>query len=314
MIEKIANSNFYNSKTLLKGLKFVSENSAIYMAGACLAMQGIVRPISTTLATKTNQEDKRLSLTKSLSSAITCFLFMLLVSSPFSKAVKNIDKNPSQYLTKETIKNINPTGSKEYQFLTQIFKLGLGFLLAYPKAVVNNKVIPFVNDKLPKKDEKEPSFKGKLEKIIASTINDKNMQKLADKTKNTKFTTHLIALGDIFSTFAFTNITNKNKKLNKHQKDILNSNAVISTALCLISGYALDFASDKPMRKFIKNLEEANKNSPDLAKYKEGANILKTSLIFGIIYYGIIPLISTYLSSKFVSENNTSGHQNKNTL
>ena len=316
MIEKITNSNIYNNKTLLKGLKFVSDNSAVFLAGTSLAMQGIVRPISTVLAPKTPKEDKKISLTKSVSSAITGFLFMLAFSTPFSKAVKNIDKNPLKYISKETIKNIgHPKNSKEYQFITQLFKLGLGFLLAYPKAIVNNKVIPFVNEKFSKKDDNSrPSFKGKLENIISATINNKNMQEFSKKASNTKFTTHLIALGDIFSTFAFTNITKKNKKLDNHQKEILNNNAIISTSLCLLSGYALDFASDRPMKKILQNLEKANKNSADLMKYKQGANILKTSLIFGIIYYGLIPSISTFLSSKLSNKTQASGHIDKNNI
>ena len=317
MIEKIANSNFYNSKALTKGLKFVSENSAVFTTGASLALASVVRPISTMLAPKTDKEDKKISCIKSISSAACGFLFMTLVSTPIAKAIKNIDKNPKEYLTQDTIDNIaknfdNIGDSKSYKLITQLFKLGLAFLLAYPKALINNAVIPPLLNK--KKDKKEPSFTGKIENVIADVVNNKGIQNFANKAKNTNYTTHLIALCDIFSTFAFMNITHKNKKLNEHQKNILNYNALISTLLCLVSGYGVDKALDKPMDKFIRRLGEANKNSPDLSKFKEGAKIVKTSLIFGIIYYSIIPLFSTFLSSKLESKLNKTSPENKNNL
>ncbi|MBR2069482.1 MAG: hypothetical protein IJ877_06960 [Candidatus Gastranaerophilales bacterium] len=319
MIEKIINSNIYNNKTLLKSLKFVSENSPVFTAGASLAFASVVRPVSTLLAPKTDKEDKKLSCVKSISSAITGFLFMSLVSAPFSKAVKNIDNNPKEFLTKETINNLsngldNVTGSKSYQFITQLFKLGLGFLLAYPKALTNNALIPAVMNKLSNKKDEKPSFKGKLENVIAGTINNEKVQNFANKMKDTNYTTHLIALGDVFSTLAFSVMTSKNKKLDKHQKQVLNYNAAISTALCLLGGYGIDKALDKPMTKFIENLKNANKNSPDLAKYTEGSKIVKTSLIFGVVYYCLIPLISTFLSSKIASKTNETSPLNKNNL
>ncbi|MBQ8475760.1 hypothetical protein IJ531_01720 [bacterium] len=303
MIEKINNLNFYNNKTLTKGLKLVSEHSALFTSGASLAFASVVRPVSTLLAPKTDKEDKKLSCIKSISSAITGFLFMALVSTPFSRAVKNIDNNPKEFLTPETISNLTKNapdigGSKSYKLITQLFKLGLAFLLAYPKALINNAIIPKISEKAKDKNKQPRSFTGKLENIISGVINNQKVQNFANSAQNTKYTTHLIALGDIFSTLAFTTITSKNKKLDNHQKKVLNLNAIISTALCLIMGYGADKALDKPMEKFIKNLGSANKNSPDLAKYIEGSNIVKTSLIFGIIYYCLIPVVSTFISSK----------------
>ncbi len=305
MIEKILSDNFYKNKTLLKGVKFASEKSAIFTSGTSLLFASTLRPLSTALTPKTPKEDKKISFIKSMSSALSGFAFMFVASNPFAKAIKSIDKNPQNYLTKETINNLsqgvdNIANSKSYKFLTQLFKLGLTFLLAYPKAIVNNAIIPKIANK--DKKENEPiSFTSKLENIIAGTINNKTMQSIAKKAQNTKYTTHLIALGDIFSTFAFINTTSKNKKLNKHQKNILNYNALSSTALCLIFGYGADKLTDKSMDKFIKNIENANKNSPDIAKYAEGVKIAKSSLIFGLIYYCAIPMISTFISSKLAT-------------
>ena len=306
MIEKIIGLNFYKSKALTKSLKFASENSAVFTAGASLAMNLTVRPIATLLTPKTDKEDKKLSFAKSLSSGICGFLFMSLVSTPFAKAIKNIDKNPKNYLSQDTINNLskgldNVADSKSYKLITQLFKLGLGFLIAYPKAFINNAIIPPVVNKLSNKKQ-EPSFTGKLENIIAETVNNKTVQNFANKMQKTNYITHLIALGDIFSTLAFTSVTSKNKNLNKHQKNVLNYNAVISTMLSLAIGYGIDKISDKPMKGFLEKLVKANKNSPDLSKYIEGSKIVKTSIIFGIVYYGLIPILSTFLSSKLASD------------
>ena len=308
MIEKIGHLNIYKSKTLLKGLKFAGENSAVFTSGASLLLASTLRPIATMLTPNTPENDKKISFIKSISSAISGFLFMLIASSPFSKAVKKIDNNPSKYLSQETIKNLsngvdNVSSSKSYKFLTQLFKLGLTFLLAYPKALTNNVIIPKI---IEKSEAKPVSFTSKLENIIADTINNKTMQNIAKKAQNTNYTTHLIALGDIFSTIAFTTITSKNKNLDNHQKKVLNYNALLSTALCLLFGYSADKISDKSMDKFIKKLSNVNKKSPDLAKYTEGAKIAKTSLIFGMVYYGLIPMLSTFLSGKLAqNDNNT---------
>ena len=295
------NVNFYSNPVLLKSLKFVSENSIAFSAGATVAFSSIARPLSVLLTPKTDREDKKLSCVKSISSSISGFLFTLLFSSPFSKAIKNIDTNPKQYLKKETIekftKNGDITSSKQYRFLTQLFKLGLGVLLAYPKAMTNNAIIPkLVNKKEDKKNT--PSFKGKIEKIVSSVIDNPIAQKIADKFKNTKFETHLMTLSDIFATAASITITNKNKNLKPRQKKVLNNNALISTSLCVGLGYSFDKLTDKPFLNFINNLKKANKNSKNLAKYVEGANIAKTSLIFALVYYCLIPPIATFFSSR----------------
>ena len=307
MIEKLTSANFYKSKALTKGLKFASEKSSLFTSTTSLLFASTLRPLSTLLTPKTSEDDKKISFVKSISSAINGFLFMLIASYPFSKAVKNIDKNPLNYLTKDTVKNLSQgiediSAARSYKFLTQLFKLGLTFLLAYPKAITNNVIIPKIVN-CNKKEDKPISFTSKLENLIADTINNKTMQNIAKKVQNTNYTTHLIALGDIFSTLAFTSITSKNKNLDKHQKKVLNYNALSSTALCLLFGYSADKLSDKSMSKFIENLKSANKNSPDLIKYIEGAKIAKTSLIFGLVYYGLIPMLSTFLSSKLATDN-----------
>ena len=299
---------FYTNPILKKGFKFAQTNSALYMAATTLAFSTIVRPISIALTPNTDKEDKTISIAKSIGSAATGFLFMLLFSLPLAKGVGKIDANPEKYLNTNTFKKLkggcdNIQDSKAYQLATQFFKLGLGFALAYPKAVIQNKIIPKVANYENKKEEEsdKPSFKG-LEKPISDIINKPAVFNFADKLKNTNFTVGMICLSDILSTLAFIGITNKNKNLDSHQKKVLNTNSALSTLLCILSGCTIDKLLEKPTDNFIKNFKKYNPDLKDFSKYSQGAKIVKTSLIFGLIYYCAIPLISTYFSSKLSKE------------
>ena len=300
---------FYTNPILKKGFKFAQTNSALYMAATTLAFSTVVRPASIALTPDTDKEDKKISIAKSIGSAATGFLFMLLFSLPLAKGVGKIDADPEKYLNINTFQKLKGEApdihdSKAYQLATQLFKLGLGFALAYPKAIIQNKIIPKIanhKDKNKEENSDKPSFKG-LEKPISDIINKPAVFNFADKLKNTNFTVGMICLSDILSTLAFIGITNKNKDLDNHQKKMLNTNSALSTLLCILSGVAIDKLLDKPTDNFINNFKKYNPNLKDFSKYSQGAKIVKTSLVFGLIYYCAIPLISTYFSSRLSKE------------
>ena len=54
----------------------------------------------------------------------------------------------------------------------------------------------------------------------------------------------------------------------------------------------------KTTEKFIKKFKDANKNDPNLAKQIEGIKIAKPILIAGVVYYILIPIISTFLADR----------------
>ena len=54
----------------------------------------------------------------------------------------------------------------------------------------------------------------------------------------------------------------------------------------------------KTSQKSLNNFIEANKNNPKLLKYINGLNVLRPTLIFAGIYYGILPMFSTYIADK----------------
>jgi len=315
---KVAFGGLYNSKLLKKSLEFAANNGALFSAGVTLGFSAIIRPAAILAAPKAEVEDKKYACAKSISSSLVGYGLMLCASKPVANAILNIDKNPNKYLSKETIEHLtngakNLTASKKYNFATQLFKLGLGLLLVFPKSELVNRIIPKVMSKLfkNKADNKEDNKESKkniiftskcptdfLSKGIGNAINSKFVKGLADNLANTKFEMHLMTLTDILATYMFVNKTRKNSKIEEKRKDALISNSVISTGLSILGSYSLDKLLDKPTQKFVENFIKANKNSLKLDKYLEGIRVAKPVLIMGAVYYVLIPLISTYLSGQ----------------
>ena len=256
-----------------------------------------------------DNENKKYACAKSLSSSGVGYLIMALASMPVAKAVKNIDKNPQKYLKKatiETLKNGNESlaKSKQYKFATQLFKLGVGLLVAVPKSIMKvlfNKK----ENSLKINKEKNVSFTGiaergsnQLSKGIGKILDTKFIQKISEKLHNTNFEQHIISMTDVILTGAFIEQTKRNKKIEENRKKTLIYNSAISTGLCITGGYALSKVLEKPTEKFIENFTKANKNSPKLDKYLEGIRVAKPVMILGGIYYLIIPLISTFLADR----------------
>ncbi|MBS4759222.1 MAG: hypothetical protein KHX03_00810 [Clostridium sp.] len=311
---------FYNNKFLLKSLEFAQKDGSLFNATVSLGLSTFARPIAILSTPKTDKENKKYACSKSISSSLVGYLIMLCASLPVSGAIGKIDRNPKKFLEKSTINNLK-SGSKDilksqsYKFATQLFKLGLGLVIAMPKSVLTCVLIPpimaaFFNKKQ-KTAKQKPlgtnviSFKGlydvateKLAQSIGKIIDKKPFQKFAKKFYDTNFAQHIMALTDIVLTASFVQQTNKSKKIDESRKKTLNFNAIISTALSIAGGYAINSLTKKQTERFIEKFTEANKHSPKLDKYIEGIKIAKPALIFGGIYYIFIPLISTFLADR----------------
>ena len=327
-IKTITNKNspttfkgLYNNKLLLKGLKLAADNGTLFNASASLVLSSIARPIAIMSTPKTDKENKKLACAKALSSTAVGYLIMLLASLPVAKAVRKIDNNPSAFLKKSTIKNLQGnakslTTSKIYSFATQLFKLGIGFVIAAPKSALTCALIPAVM-LLFKNPEKEPeankakkisgiiSFKGiynnateSLAKGIGKIIDTKPMQNFVKKHYETNYAQHITSLTDALLTFAFVHQTAKSKKIEQKRKKPLIYNSLISTGLCIAGGYALNGVTAKSTEKFIDKFKKINKDLPELEKYVEGIKIAKPALLIGGIYYILIPIISTFLADR----------------
>ena len=306
----------YTSKIIKKGLEFAADNSALFAAGTTLVLSTAIRPLSILATPKTDKENKKIACAKSISSSAIGYLLMLGISRPFARSIKAINQNPQKFLKKETIKNLKDGSktlakSKAYMLATQMFKLGLGLVIAAPKAMITALGVP-VAMKLFKQEEiqkptAQPTFTGKertLSKGIAKILDNPKYQEFAKKFKNSNFPMHIVAGTDALATATFVSQAQKSSKIPEERKKPLIHNAIISTALSIIASYIADKLLDKPTEKFIQKFKEVNKGSPKLSKYVEGIRIAKPILIMGGIYYTIIPVISTFLADRTAKNNN----------
>lgn len=327
--QNIAFKGLYNNKILLRGLKCAQENGSLFSARTALALSLVARPVAIFSTPKTDKENKKIACVKSIASSIAGYFIMLVASKPVADAVKKIDKQPHKYLADSTIKNLQGTSrvlqkSSSYSFATQIFKLGVGLIVAVPKSILTCAMIPpllaFLFSKTQKIDNavlkklpdnpkhqksKNVSFKGgyvlvtdKMAKMIGKMIDIKPLQAFVKRFSDTNFAQHIMSFTDILLTASFVHQTNKISNIKNERKKPLKHNAIISTGLCITGGYAVNKLLDKPTEKFIQNFKEVNKNLPELEKYVEGVKIAKPALILGGIYYIIIPIIATFLADR----------------
>lgn len=315
----------WNNKAVLKGLETISEHGTTFVAATTLAMAAGVRPIAINLTPNVKKENKQYAATNSIASGLIKFGMVEAIALPIENAVKKIDKNPEKYLNEKTIKSLQGNAktlaeSKNYKFATQLMKMSTNFITAIPKAMLTVALIPVIMKKLfPQKREKKdiestiyhtynqtfsPSFKGGITettaKGIGKVLNNNSIQNAVKKySKNdTNIARNISMATDILLTGAFVYNTQKNKKIDEERKKPLMYNNLISTGISLVGGYSIDKLIQKNTKNFIEKFAEANKNDPKLPKYIEGMNILRPTLIFAAIYYGILPIFSTYLADK----------------
>lgn len=307
----ISFNGFWGNKCVKKGLEFASNNGALFAATTTLVLSAGVRPLAILATPKTEDKNKKIACAKSIVSGLLEFAITLAISAPIAAAFKKIDTNPAKYLKKESIKTYtgelkNIKDSKAYSLATQLFKLGLGFAVVIPKSILTALGIPLLLDNNSKTEQEEPhkkenlTFEGKNNDLIAKglgkILDNKGLQKFAEKYKDTNFPLHIFALKDIFATLAFVDRANRNDKIKEEQKPFLIKNSLISTALSIASSYTIDKLTDKPAQKIIEKIKKENKNDPNISKYLEGFKIVKPIVILAIVYYTIIPVLSTFLA------------------
>jgi hypothetical protein len=307
------------NNVVLKGLENISEHSTSFSAGTSLVLSTFVRPFAIHKTPDVEKENKQYAIANSISSGLIKFGIVEAVALPIEYAVKNIDKNPEKYLKASTItKLINKNDSRSYKLLTQVMKLGAGFLTAIPKSMLTIALIPVLMDAMffkSKRVKAEPdknnstfgskvNFTGgltdKLSKGMAKIINSERIQNLAVKyqNKDKDIAKHMTAMTDILLTGSFAYQTNKSNKIKENRKKVLIYNNVISTGITLGLGYAIDKLVKNKSQNFIKTFTEQNKDNPKLMKYIEGINILRPALIFAGVYYCLLPMVSTYIAEK----------------
>ena len=151
-------------------------------------------------------------------------------------------------------------------------------------------------------ENKDLSFKGKspIAAGIGKVLDNKSVRKLLKKYENQDkdIAKHLSAGTDILLTSSFAWQTSKSDKIKENRKKALIYNNVIATGITLAGGYGVDSLVKEKSAKFVERFAKANKGDPKLHKYIEGINIVRPALIFAAIYYGILPIFSTYMAEK----------------
>ncbi len=303
-----------NNKYFLKGLEKISEHGTSFLAGASLVMSTTLRPASIALTPDTEKENKQYAIANSISSGLVKFAIIESVALPVESAIKRIDSNPQKYLNNQTLKNLP---HKAYKLITQTMKLGAGLLTAIPKSMLAVALIPVIMDKVfhlkpsqknmkfekIEKNNEKISFTGLSDKIsskLGKIVDNKKVQKYAIKyqDRDKDIAKHITALTDVLLTLTSVYKTNKSDGIKENRKRALIYNNIISTAITILGGYALDRAVKKKTDKFIIEFSQINKGNPKLPKYIEGINILRPALIFAGIYYGVLPMFSTYIAEK----------------
>ncbi|MBD5401285.1 hypothetical protein HDR58_00580 [bacterium] len=331
-IHKIGKSNInlstriLRNKTLLNGLEKISEHGTSFSAGTSLLLSLTLRPISIFSTPDTEKENKQYAAANSICSGLIKFGMVEAIALPIEYAVKNIDKNPEKFLKKSAINNFRNgaetlANSRSYKLLTQMLKLSTGFFTAIPKSILTIALIPilmdklFLNKKINSIQEnkslsednllnKKLTFTGRMSEVlshgIGKVLNIESVQKFAQKyqTKDKDIAKHMTAGTDILLTSSFVYQTSHSDKIKENRKKALIYNNIISTAITLFGGYGIDRIIKNKTGKFIEKFKLINAGDPKIHKYIEGINILRPALIFAGIYYGILPIISTYTAEK----------------
>lgn len=313
-------SRFLKNKIFLKSLEKISEHGISFSAGLSLLMSTVVRPCAIFATPDVEKENKQYACANSICSGLVKFAMVEAVALPVENAVRKLDSNPEKYFNPSTVKNLTQNtqsfNMRSYKLITQIIKLGTGFVTAVPKSILTLSLIPVLMDKIffkPKKSSKIPpedlknkdinftgNFADKLPKMIANIVENEKIQKWANKhqAQDKDIAKHIISATDVLLTSSFVYQTNRSKKIKENRKKALIYNNVISTAITILGGYAIDNLIKKRTGKFIEKFKQINAGNPKLPKYVEGLNILRPALIFAGIYYCILPIFSTYTAEK----------------
>lgn len=326
-------SRILKNKVALKGLEKISEHAISFSAGTSLLLSLTVRPLAIYSTPDVEKENKQYAIASSIGSGLMKYAIVESIALPIENAVKKIDNSADKFLKPKTITTLKNTAeniseAKPYKFLTQLIKLSTGFVTAIPKSILTIALIPIIMDALffrhknnQSKISKNPkadfetfgfSFTGnqtdKIPKLISKILNNEKLQKFALKYQNSDkdAAKHVTAMTDILLTSTYAYQTDKSKRIKENRKKALIYNNFISTFITIAGGYGLDKLMRKPAARLTEKIKQLHPNDPKVFKYIEGINILRPALIFAGIYYGILPIFSTYIAEKtdkFITRN-----------
>ena len=314
-------------KFFLKGLEKISDHGASFAAGVSFISAVMLRPYAISLTPKADKENKKYASANSIASGLMKLAVVEAVALPIEAGIKNIDKNPSKYLKKETIESLQNGAetllkSRDYKFAAQGIKMGSSLISAIPKSILTVALIPFIMDKIlnskkeanKRKEEKyddvfspvynKLAFKGniadKTAKGIGKILDLEGVQNFVKKhsANEANIARNMAVATDILLTGISSFQISKSKKIKEENKKPLIYNNLIGTGISVASGVFIDKLIQKAGKNSLEKFKQSHINDPKLSKYIEGINILRPTLIFAFIYYGILPVISTFFADK----------------
>ena len=310
-------NGLYNNKILLSSLEHIANHSASFAAGVSFLSAVALRPLAISMTPKADRENKKILSADSIASGFVKLFVALGISLPIESAVNKIKENQDQLFKNNSFKNLS---KKQFDFLTQSIKLGSNLLSAIPKSIATVTLIPVIASLLNKQKEQEVhslekqgfetyknsvSFKGDLAtNLISSIIESEPAQNFAIKySKNSKNIARNTSVAtDILLTAGGVIATSSSKKIEENKKKPLIINKILSTAISILGGCAIDEIVQKLGKNFVENFKNANIDNPKLSKYLEGLNVARPTVIFALIYYGFIPIFTTLVSDKASKE------------
>ena len=315
-------------KFFLKGLEKISDHGASFAAGVSFISAVMLRPCAISLTPKADKENKKYASANSIASGLMKLAIVEAVALPVEAAIKNIDKNPSKFLKKETIENLQNGAetllkSRDYKFATQSIKMGSSLLSAIPKSILTVALIPLIMDKIlnNKKEEKTRKEENKYDDIFSPVYNKLAFKgNIADKTakgigkilnldfvqnfskkhsaNEANIARNMAVATDVLLTGMSSFQILKSKKIKEENKKPLVYNNLIGTGISVTGGVIIDKLIQKAGKNSLEKFKQSHINDPKLSKYVEGINILRPTLIFALIYYGILPVVSTFFADK----------------
>lgn len=320
---RINNTNKYNfkgvlnNKFLLSGLEKIANHPATFGAGTSLLMSLTLRPLVIKNTPNVEKKNKEYSIANSISSGIIKFLAVEALALPVEKTILKIEKNPASFLNDKSINFFKKHG-KNFDFMSQILKQSVSVITAIPKSVLAVSLIPLIKDGLFKEDKNKTSseinFTGKPSEILTSVVKkyyeNGKIQNFSEKhaasAKN--ITRNMIIFADtVLCGTSALNIKN-NKKIAKKERNNLIYNNILSTGFSIFAGTLLDKIMQNK-GNFAEKFKKANIDNPKLGKYTEGINILRPTLAFALVYYGILPVFSNFFAQIISNHVNKKGHK-----
>lgn len=294
-----------NNKFLLKSLEKIADHPATFGAATSLLMSLTLRPLVIKNTPEVEKKNKEYSIANSISSGIVKFLTVEALALPVEKTILKIEKNPDKFLNKKSIDFFKKNNN--FDFMSKFLKQSVSVITAIPKSFLAVSLIPLIKNIIYKKDKNKNrqnlSFKGKSSDILTPVIkkfyeNEKIQDFSKKHIKNSKnIARNMMIFAD--TVLCTANVVNigRNKKIDKKPRNNLIYNTVLSTVFSISTGVLLDKILQNK-GKFVEKFKKANSGSPKLAKYVDGIDILRPTLAFAFVYYGILPVVSNFLAQR----------------